>query len=138
MIAMWKNLKLQAKFALIIGAGILTLAASTVAVFSYLEYSNIEQKLRTFSERELNSLNSLVDSAMRMRLDDPQNVAIKVFDGWFESRNKEYDGKLWSVWSPSTAAYMKRTAPEHPAKVALDAVDEEALRTGQPVGRFVE
>ena len=133
----WKNLKLQAKFALIIGAGILTLAASTVTVFGYLEYSNIEQKLRTFSERELNSLNSLVDSAMRMRLDDQKNVAIKVFDGWFESRNKEFDGKLWSVWSQSTAAYMKRTAPAHPAKVALDAVDEEALRTGQPVGRFV-
>jgi methyl-accepting chemotaxis protein len=137
MIGMWKNLKLQAKFALIIGAGILTLAASTVAIIGYLEYSNIEQKLRTFSERELNSLNSLVDSAMRMRLDDPQNVAIKVFDGWFESRNKEYDGKLWSVWGPGTATYMARTTPQHAPKAAVDAIDEEALRTGRPVGRFV-
>ncbi len=137
MIALWKNLKLQAKFALIIGVGILTLAASTVVVIGYLEYSNIEQKLQTFSERELSSLNSLVDSAMRARLNDPQDVAIKVFNTWFESRNKDYDGKLWSVWGPKTAAYMAQTAPKEPAKTARDAVDEEALRTGRPVGRFV-
>jgi methyl-accepting chemotaxis protein len=74
---------------------------------------------------------------MKMRLDDQQNVAIKVFNGWFESRNREYDGKLWSVWGPSNAAYMANTAPQDPPKVARDAVDEEALRTGQPIGRFV-
>ena len=115
----------------------MALAVSTVAVIGYIEFSGLEQRLQTFSERELNSLNSLVDSAMKMRLDDPQNVAIKVFNGWFESRNKEYDGKLWSVWGPKTAAYMARTAPQQAAKAALDAIDEEALRTGQPVGRFV-
>ena len=74
---------------------------------------------------------------MKMRLDDPQNVAIKVFNGWFESRNKEYGGKLWSVWGPKTTAYMARTAPQQAAKTARDAIDEEALRTGRPVGRFV-
>jgi methyl-accepting chemotaxis protein len=137
MVGLWKNLKLQAKFALVVGAGVLALAAATVAVIGYLDYSGLEQRLRTFSERELNSLNSLVDSAMKMRLDDPQSVAIKVFNGWFESRNKEYDGKLWSVWAPGTAGYMARTAPQEAPKVARDAVDEEALRTGQPVGRFV-
>jgi len=65
------------------------LAVSTVAVIGYIEFSGLEQRLQTFSERELNSLNSLVDSAMKKRLDDPQNVAIQVFYGWFESRNKE-------------------------------------------------
>ena len=89
-----ENLKLQAKFALIVGAGIVALAVSIVVVIGYLEFSGLEQKLQTFSENELNSLNSIVDSSMKMRLDDPQGVAIKVFNGWFESRNKEYNGKL--------------------------------------------
>jgi methyl-accepting chemotaxis protein len=31
---------------------------------------------------------------------------------------------------------MAKTDPGHRAKVALDAIDEEALRTGRPVGRF--
>ena len=137
MIGSWNGLKLQAKFALIVGTGILALGAATVTVIGYLEYSAVEQKLQTFSARELNSLNSLVDSAMRMRLNDPQNVAIKVFDGWFDSRNKEYDGKLWSVWGPSITAYMARTAPKQTPKVALDAIDQEVMRTGRPVGRFV-
>jgi methyl-accepting chemotaxis protein len=137
MISLWNNFRLQVKFNLIAGVGALMLAVSTVAGIGYFEYFNLEQKLQTFSERELYSLNSLVDSAMKMRLDDPQNVAIKVFDGWFESRNKEYSGKLWSVWGPGVAAYMARTAPQHAPKAALDAIDEEALRTGRPIGRFV-
>jgi methyl-accepting chemotaxis protein len=137
MAGLWKNLKLQAKFTLVVGAGLLALAVSVAAVVGYFEYSNIEQKLRTSSENELNSLNSLVESAMKMRFEDPQNVAIKVFDGWFESRNKEYAGKLWTAWGPSVTAYMAKTASDHRAKVPLDAIDEEALRTGRPVGRFV-
>src|SRR5664279_2316275 len=137
MAGLWKNLKLQAKFTLVVGAGLLTLAASTAAVVSYFEYSNIEQKLRASSENEVNSLNSLVDSAMKMRFNDPQNVAIKVFNEWFESRNRGSTGKLWAVWGPSVTAYMAKTTPEHRPKVALDAIDEEVLRTGQPVGRFV-
>ncbi len=94
--------------------------------------------MRAFSENELNSLNSLVENAMEQRLEDPQNVAIKVFNGWFESRNAEYPGKLWSAWSPKVIAYMAATAPERAAKKPLDSIDEEALRTGRPIGRFVE
>jgi methyl-accepting chemotaxis protein len=137
MVSSWKHLNLQAKFTLVVGTGVLVLAVATAVTVGYFEYSNLEQKLRTSSENEMNSLNSLVDSVMKVRFDDPQDVAIKVFNGWFESRNHEYDGKLWSVWGPSVAAYMARTAPDHPAKRALDATDEEALRTGRPVGRFV-
>ena len=137
MAGLWTNLKLQAKFTLIIGTGLIALATSAAAVVGYFEYSNLEQKLRTASANELNSLNSLIESAMKMRFDDPQNVAIKVFDGWFESRNKDYAGKLWTAWGSSVAAYMAKSDPNHRTKVALDATDEEALRTGQPVGRFV-
>jgi len=137
MAIMRKALNLQAKFTLVVGAGILALIITGVTVAAYFEYSNLERKLRESSANELNSLNSLVDSAMKMRGNDPQNVAIKVFDGWFDSRNKEYPGKLWSAWGPSTADYMKKNEAGTPAKVARDAVDEEAMRTGQPVGRFV-
>ena len=137
MAGLWKNLKLQVKFTLVIGGGLIVLATLAVTAVSYVEFAGMQQRLQSLSARELKSLNSLVDSAMKMRLDDPQNVAIKVFNGWFESRNKEYGGKLWSVWGPKTTAYMARTAPQQAAKTARDAIDEEALRTGRPVGRFV-
>jgi hypothetical protein len=52
-----------------------------MAVIDWYELSSFEEKLRAFSENELRSLNSLVESAMEQRLSDQQNVAIKVFDG---------------------------------------------------------
>src|ERR1039458_3334160 len=133
----WENIGLQARFMVIASVGLLTLAIGALAVVDWYEFSSFEEKLKAFSENELRSLNSLVESAMERRLGDQQNVAIKVFNGWFESRNKEYPGKLWSVWGPKTADYMAKAAPERSPKVPLDAIDEEALRTGQPVGRFV-
>ncbi|MGP0058804.1 MAG: methyl-accepting chemotaxis protein [Beijerinckiaceae bacterium] len=134
----WKNIGLQARFMVLAGAGLLTLASATIALVSWFEFAALENKLRAFSENEIESLNSLVECAMVQRLDDPQNVAIGVFNGWFESRNKKYPGKLWSVWSPKVTAYMAATAPERAAKTPSDSIDQEALRTGQPVGRFVD
>jgi len=137
MAGFWNRLKLQAKFVLVVGFGVLLLAAATLTGIGYREFSNLEARLRTVSEREVSSLNALVDSAMRVRLDDQKNIGLKVYDGWFDSRNKEYEGKLWSAWGASTASYMARTEPGHTPKLAVDEVDKEALRTGQPVGRFV-
>jgi methyl-accepting chemotaxis protein len=134
----WKHLGLQARFMVLASTGVLILAAATVALVGWFEFASLEEKLRTFSENELRSLNALVETAMERRLDDRDNVAIKVFDGWFESRNKDYPGKLWSVWGPKTTTYMAKTAPEHPPKPALDEIDREALRTGRPIGRFVD
>ncbi len=133
----WSRLGLQARFMLIASMGVLGLACCTLAVVGWFEYRAVETKLRGFSENELRSLNALVESAMEQRVNDGGNVAIKVFDGWFKDRNRDYAGKLWSVWDPKTAAYMAQNAPEKPAKRARDAIDEEVLRTGQPVGRFV-
>jgi methyl-accepting chemotaxis protein len=138
MILGWKNLGLQARFMMLAGAGVLTLAVATLVLISRFEFVSHEERLRAFSENELKSLTSLVESAMERRLQDPGNVAIKVFNGWFDSRNTEYPGKLWSVWGPKVTAYMAKTAPEHTPKVALDSIDQEALRTGQPIGRFVD
>jgi methyl-accepting chemotaxis protein len=133
----WSRLGLQARFMLIASLGVLGLALCTLAVVGWFEYRAVETRLHGFSENELRSLNALVESAMEQRLTDPENVAIKVFNGWFEDRNREYAGKLWSVWDAKTAAYMAKNEPDKPAKTARDAIDEEALRSGQPVGRFV-
>jgi len=133
----WNDLRLQVRFMVIASLGLLGLALGTLAAIGWFEMSALEAKLKGLSENELKSLNSLVESAMQQRLHDPQNVAIKVFNGWFASRNKDYPGKLWGVWPPKMKAYMARTAPEQAPKLPLDAIDDEALRTGQPVGRFV-
>jgi methyl-accepting chemotaxis protein len=133
----WKNLGLQARFMMISSLGALGLAVCTLVAVGWSEFSTLEGNLRRLSENELGSLKSLVESAMEQRLDDGQNVAIKVFNGWFESRNRDYAGKLWSVWTPKIRAYMAQSAPGQAPKTPLDAIDEEVLRTGQPIGRFV-
>lgn len=77
----WMTLGLQARFMMLAGAGVLTLAAATLALIYWFEFASLEEKLHAFSENEIKSLNSLVDSVMERRLEDPGNVAIKVFDG---------------------------------------------------------
>ncbi len=133
----WKNLRLQARFMMLSSLGALGFAACALVVVGWSEFSTLEGNLRRLSENELGSLKSLVETVMERRLDDQQNVAINVFNGWFESRNKDYAGRLWSVWSPKIKTYMAMAAPQQAPKTPQDAVDEEALRTGRPVGRFV-
>jgi|NGEPerStandDraft_6_1074524.scaffolds.fasta_scaffold22991_2 methyl-accepting chemotaxis protein len=133
----WKNLRLQARFMMISSLGALGLAVCALAVVGWAESSTLEENLRRLSENELGSLRALVESTMERRLNDPQDVAIQVFDGWFESRNKEYAGKLWSVWTPKMRAYMAKSAPGQAPKLPQDAMDDEVLRTGQSIGRFV-
>ena len=133
----WKNLRLQARFMMISSLGALGLAVCALAVVGWAESSTLEENLRRLSENELGSLRALVESTMERRLNDPQDVAIQVFDGWFESRNKEYAGKLWSVWTPKMRAYMAKSAPAQAPKLSQDVVDDEVLRTGQSIGRFV-
>lgn len=117
--------------------GALGLAVCALAMVGWSEFSSLEGSLRRLSQNELGSLRALVDSVMERRLSDPENVAMQVFNGWFETRNREYDGKLWSVWTPKTAAYMAKSAPGQAPKLPQDAVDEEVLRTGKSIGRFV-
>ncbi len=131
------RLRLQTQFVALTGLGVLLLAAGLVVAIGWLQAANVEAKLQGFSENELASLHALVLSAMERRLDDAQGVAIDVFNNWFESRNRDYPGKLWSVWDAKTVAYMAAQNPQHTPKLPRDAVDQEALRSGRPVGRFV-
>ena len=131
------NLSLQARFLIITTLGVLMFALSVFAVISWLETRQIEGKLKEFSSNELQSLNALVFSTMSKRREDSAGVAIAVFNSWFDARNTEYPGKLWSVWGAKTTSYMAEKDPTRKPKAPLDAVDEEALRTGKPVGRFI-
>ncbi|MBF0561672.1 MAG: HAMP domain-containing protein [Alphaproteobacteria bacterium] len=113
------------------------MAGGTLAVVVMSQVSQIENKLMLFSNNELQSLHALVLSTMAKRREDPGNVAISVFNDWFVRRNTEYPGKLWSVWGPKVTAYMVEKYPDRAPKKPMDAIDEEALRTGQVIGRFV-
>lgn len=141
----WKNIGLQARFMLITSTGLLGVAVCVIVFVGWFEVSQVEQKLRDASVNELSSLNALVSAAMEQRATDPQDVAIKVFNRWFEHRNVDYPGKLWSVWSPQMANFMAqittatdKSAAQRLSKPPRDAIDEEVLRTGRPVGRFVD
>ncbi|HIJ39129.1 MAG TPA: HAMP domain-containing protein, partial [Rhodospirillaceae bacterium] len=113
------------------------LALCALLAVDWYETDRVEEQLRSFSENELKSLDALIYSAMDKRKLDKANVAIDVFNRWFESRNADYPGKLWSAWGPRTIAYMAADEPSHTPKMPQDAVDEEAIRTGKMVARFV-
>jgi methyl-accepting chemotaxis protein len=121
---------------LVAALGAVGLVAIVVATVCLAEYRSMEARLHDLSRNELASLNALVETAMRQRLEDKDDVAIKVFNAWFESRNKDYPGKLWSVWSPKVAAFVAQAYPDRAVKRPRDEIDDEAMRTGQPVARF--
>jgi methyl-accepting chemotaxis protein len=146
----WKNLGLQARFMLITSIGLLGVAVGILTLVAWFETAKVEEKLRDASSSELQSLNALVSSAMEQRMTDNKDIAIAVFNRWFEHRNADYPGQLWSVWSPPLIAEVAKAAAEQidgfgdetarkppPAKPPRDALDEEVLRTGRATGRFV-
>ena len=139
MVIPWQSLGLQARFMLIVSLGLVAIGICVVGLIVQLETGRVEATLRAASESELLSLNALVSSAMEQRGNDKDDVAVKVFNRWFDRRNTDYPGKLWSVWGPELTASVPPAAAGQatPAKPPRDAIDEEALRTGQPIGRFV-
>ena len=145
MLTWWKNLGLQARFMLFTSIGLLTVAVCVMLLVGRFEVSKFQATLHDASDNELRSLSALVSSVMEQRATDRQDVAITVFNRWFDHRNVDYPGKLWSVWSPQMAGFMAQiTASGDKSgkpplrKPVRDAIDEEALRTGRPVGRFVD
>ena len=124
--------------------GLLGVAVCVMLLVGRFELASLEGKLHDASDNELRSLNALIASAMEQRAGDPQNVAIQVYNRWFEHQIADYPGKLWSVWGPQMSDFITRTAGSGDTSAARtirkppqDAVDQEALRTGRPVGRFV-
>jgi len=74
---------------------------------------------------------------MKLRFDDATGLGAKVFDGWFKSRNEQFAGKIWNVWSQTLTAGVKKDDPTKAGRPPKDDLDREVLRTGQPTGRFV-
>jgi methyl-accepting chemotaxis protein len=131
------NLGLQTRFMAITSIGVLALITCMVIAMGWSEAARVESKLRRLSEDQLESMHALVLSTMERRLTDNENVAIDVFNKWFDSRNKSYPGKVWSVWNPKVIDYMARQGGARAAKLPMDAIDEEALNSGKIIGRFV-
>jgi PAS domain S-box-containing protein len=130
--------RLQKRFMVITGAGVVVASLCALAMVVWFQMSRMEERLHSFSENELASLNTLVDNVMASRRTDPTNIAITIFNNWFESRNVDYPGRLWSVWSSKTISHMAERDPRREPKLPRDEIDQEAIRTGRPVARFVE
>ena len=129
-------MSLRRRFMIMAVFGTAILSTAAIVTFAVSQEMSIKTKAELFSANEIMSLNALVSSAMEKRRLDQQNIALAVFNKWFERRNKEYPGKLWSVWGPSTTAYMAKEEPNRSPKQPQDQIDEEVMRTGQTIGRL--
>jgi methyl-accepting chemotaxis protein len=136
MFAFLKQWSIRRKFMVASALGIFMLVAVIAVVVAGMAKAEVETKLQEFSQNELNSLRALIVNVMAKRPEDGDNIGITVFNNWFKSRNADYPGEVWSTWSDKVAAHM-RDSGETNIKVARDPIDEEALRTGKPIGRFV-
>ncbi|ARJ64488.1 chemotaxis protein [Magnetospirillum sp. ME-1] len=133
----WQNLRLRQRFMIVVGLGVIVMAAVIVIFIARFEERAMERKLHELSVNEMTSLHALILNVMATRPEDADNIGIKVFNKWFDSRNVHYAGKVWSVWGPKVAAHMKDVEPERAPKLAQDDIDREALATGKAVGRLV-
>ncbi|CUW41584.1 Putative methyl-accepting chemotaxis protein [Magnetospirillum sp. XM-1] len=133
----WQNLRLRQRFMIVVGLGVIVMAAVIVIFIARFEERAMERKLHELSVNEMTSLHALILNVMATRPEDADNIGIKVFNKWFDSRNIHYAGKVWSVWGPKVAAHMKDVEPERAPKLPQDDIDREALDTGKAVGRMV-
>jgi len=136
-ISMWRNLRLRQRVMIMIGVGVIVMASLIVIFIARFEERAMERKLHQLSVNEMTSLQALIVNVMATRPEDSDNIGIKVFNKWFDSRNVHYAGKVWSAWGPKVAAHMKDAEPDRQPKHPQDDIDAEAMATGQPVGRFV-
>jgi len=132
----WSRLGLRARFMIAVGLGVVLLFAAIVLTIVRFEETAMERKLHDLSANEIRSIHALIANVMAGRRADTQNIGVTVFNKWFDSRNTEYPGKLWSVWSPKIIAYMHETKPDRAPKEAVDDIDREAMATGKPVMRM--
>lgn len=137
-IAEYLSASLSRKFMAMAAAFLVALIGGSLTVDVVERIDRAEAQLRTFSESEMNSLYAIVSSAMVRRREDPADIGVAVFNGWFSRRTETYPGKIWSVWGPKVTEYVHERRPQQEAKVARDSIDEEVLRTGRPIGRFVD
>ena len=133
----WQSLRLRQRFMIVVGVGVILMASLIVIFIARFEEQAMERKLYQLSVNEMTSLHALIVNVMATRPEDTDNIGIKVFNKWFDSRNVHYAGKVWSVWGEKVTAHMKDAEPDRAPKIPQDDIDREALATGKPVGRMV-
>lgn len=131
----WSNLRLTSRFMIIVGTGVITLVVGVLWSIASYEQGALESRLHDLSLNEMTSLHALIVNVMAKRPEDGDNIGIQVFNNWFKSRNSDYPGKVWSVWSPKVVQYMAQAEPDRTPKTPKDAIDEEALTTRKMVSR---
>ncbi|WP_240478737.1 methyl-accepting chemotaxis protein [Thalassospira permensis] len=117
--------------------GVTSTVIIALAMMMFAEEKAMDAKLNQLSQNELTSLHALIVNVMAARPDDSDDIGIDVFNNWFESRNLDYPGELWSAWGPTTLAYMKEYGDKD-LKTPRDAIDQEAIETGQTIGRYTD
>ena len=117
--------------------GVTSTVIISLLIMAYVEERAMDAKLDQLSQNELTSLHALIVNVMAARPDDVDDIGINVFNNWFDSRNADYPGELWSAWGPTTLAYMKEYG-EKPIKTPRDAIDIEAIETGKTIGRYTD
>ncbi|AUG54996.1 chemotaxis protein [Thalassospira marina] len=128
---------IRKRFMLASAFGVTATMVVALILIAMTERHAMDAKLRQLSDNELTSLHALIVNVMAARIEDSEDIGIRVFNNWFDSRNKDYPGELWSVWAPKTLAYMQENEDKAP-KLPRDAIDEEAIQTGKLVGRYTD
>ncbi len=137
-VQVWTNLRLTSRFMIIVGLGVAALVASVVIGIASFERLEMERQLKALSVNEMTSLHALILNVMAKRPEDSDNIGIQVFNNWFNSRNVNYPGQVWSAWGPKVQHYMAEAEPGRQPKLPRDAIDAEAFATKIPVGRMVD
>jgi len=117
--------------------GVSTTVIIALLMMTVVEEKAMDEKLHQLSENELTSLHALIVNVMAARPDDVDDIGIQVFNNWFDSRNGDYPGELWSAWGPTTMAYMEEFG-DKPIKTPRDEIDIEAIETGKMIGRYTD
>jgi len=129
---------LQQQFMLVTAIGLIVLSLASIGGVAWLQRAQMEHNLEEFSRNELQSLHTLIVTAMDIRGEDSEDIGVRVFNDWFALRNQDYPGAVWSAWSPAVTRYMAETDPAHEVKEPRDELDRLALETGRTVGRFTD
>jgi methyl-accepting chemotaxis protein len=133
-----KGLSLGNRFMVFVALGLMLITGLAVAAIAQFERAQTQRTLHQLSVNEMTSLHALIVNVMARRPEDGDNIGIRVFNNWFDSRNQDYPGMVWSAWGDKVTAFMAQTEPERAAKAPRDDIDREAIATRQPVGRLVD
>ena len=133
---MWARLSIAAKFMILAGLSWLVVLTAVFGLAIWQDTQEIRNTARQMSRSELLSVKDFGVQIMTLRPRDTQDIGITAFNKWFERRNAEYDGELWTVWGPHVRDYQKNRDVET-IKTPRDAIDQAALERKETVTRLV-